>query len=500
MSAAAPVLGQVLELCPPDDEPDGEPSVLAGGTTVCGATYDPLPKQRAFHDSSERYKAFIGGLGAGKTLAGTDEALQRSVLINADRPHVGLVCALTYPHLRDTVLPVFEAVFGSELTRSCLAGGSWRTAFSKNSMSLRLWNGTIILFRTTHNRNYEKFRGLQLGWFYMDEASQIPDDKPWKVAIGRLRYPGVRYRGGWLTTTPDGENWVWEWFMARPREGYAWFHSPTYDNHHLPADYVASLDADYSEEDKAQELRAEVVSRRGAVYKDLSHEEWPKGNVLTYAPPPGAQVHLEVDFGYRSPRCHAIQRLEVQASPGQPPRKLDCVVWEWQETNGGPPKDRTIHDMVLAIQASGLTVVKNFGDPAGDSANSQSHLTDAEYLRRATGVGFISPREEWQRSIENGERAVRARIRDGAGDRHLVWAARAGKLDELGRPCLLAPNSFRALRNFRFPDAKDDQAQKDVGLKDGINDHDTDAVRYRCVMLYGRARKRRVIETMPTSA
>src|ERR1700756_2210196 len=61
-------------------------------------SYDPLPSQRAFHDSQARFKGFSGPIGSGKSQALCHEALRLSYE-NAGR--TGLIGAPTYPMLRD---------------------------------------------------------------------------------------------------------------------------------------------------------------------------------------------------------------------------------------------------------------------------------------------------------------------------------------------------------------------------------------------------------------
>src|SRR6266511_2198693 len=60
--------------------------------------YDPLPSQRVFHESEERFKGFSGPIGSGKSQALCQEAIRLSYM-NPGR--LGLIGAPTYPMLRD---------------------------------------------------------------------------------------------------------------------------------------------------------------------------------------------------------------------------------------------------------------------------------------------------------------------------------------------------------------------------------------------------------------
>ncbi len=56
-------------------------------------TYDPLPSQKAFHQSDARFKGFSGPIGSGKSQALCQEAIRLSY-INSGR--TGLLGAPTY--------------------------------------------------------------------------------------------------------------------------------------------------------------------------------------------------------------------------------------------------------------------------------------------------------------------------------------------------------------------------------------------------------------------
>ena len=57
--------------------------------------------QVAFWGSPERFRAFVGGIGSGKTYAGTVEILRQPA------GSTGMVVAPTYPMLRDATLRTF---------------------------------------------------------------------------------------------------------------------------------------------------------------------------------------------------------------------------------------------------------------------------------------------------------------------------------------------------------------------------------------------------------
>lgn len=470
-----PSHARLCEVCPPDFEADTET------IPECTAeAYQPLPYQHEFFNLDSPTKAIIGGIGIGKTTIGSMQGLYAAFGYNPE-PHVGLIGAPTFPMLRDAVLPAIQRTFPPDT----FAGGRWDTGFSKSHMILTLCNGSKIVFRSLDRENYHKVRGIEVAWLWIDEARLLTSAEAFDVCLGRLRQR-ARRRFAWVTTTPNGEDWVAVRWILKALEGYKYVHAKSSDNPYLPPDFFERLRATYSEEYLRQELDGEILSMHGAVYRSLRQELWPLGNVIPYEAQEGSSVDLCVDFGVRRPSCLAIATLQAMNPNTMKPETIDCVVWELQSDRGGPPFDMRIDDIVAAVKASGLRVRRVFGDPAGDSRNDQTHITSARKLCKMLGVGrFIKPTKPWQTSKQHGEEVVRSRIQPYKGGPKLVWAC-SEVLDRLGRPTLRAPNSFKSHQQLRYPEHKPGKPQPVVSLKDGVNDHDTDAMRYRLIMLYGK--------------
>jgi phage terminase large subunit len=133
---------------------------------------------------------------------------------------------------------------------------------SKNRLSI---NGTYALFRSAEKP--DRLRGPNLNWFWLDEAA-LMRAKVWKVVIGRIRIGDIPR--GWITTTPNGFNWVYDVFAAEVRKNYRYFRASTRDNYHLPPDYIEDLLANYSEEFAAQEVDGNFVASEGLIYKEFN--------------------------------------------------------------------------------------------------------------------------------------------------------------------------------------------------------------------------------------
>lgn len=175
--------------------------------------------QRKFWDSNDRYRAFVGGVGSGKTYAGCVEVLRQKSKTR------GAIIAPTYRMLQDSTLQTFlEMVTEADII------SEWR----KSDMQMVLKNGTEILFRSADEP--DKLRGPNLGWFYLDEAAMMPE-LVFDLMIGRLRLAPGR---GWITTTPKGMNWVYDLF-AKGRDEYDLIQCSTRSNTFLPKHFSGTL-------------------------------------------------------------------------------------------------------------------------------------------------------------------------------------------------------------------------------------------------------------------
>lgn len=487
MSAGARLAQLIPVVRDGDDGPEVDPFRGSGPCDLHDpyALRGPNPAQERFHRSDAKFRLVVGGLGSGKSTAVAREAFFMAVLRLGKIRHIGLVVSETYRHLADNTLPAFRRAFDPQ----CLRGGSWETAFSRTDMVLTLAWGTEIAFRVTGNRRFEMLRGPEYAWACFDEGRNIPNAEPWNVIIGRIRFPGVPsgLLRAWGGTTPNGHDWQHETWVARGTPLHEWFHAPTAENaENLPEGYETGLRTVYSDEDAQQELDGLFITRSGAVYSGLAETQWPDGNLMPWCLDPRLPAWLEVDFGYRNPRCHVVQRVEIPGLGEQgAPLLVDVIAWEWQDRKGGPIRDATVPEMIAAVKALGLRELLGiYCDPAGDSANDQTHLTSVQQLRSALAPVFY-PTRAWQRSVSSGEQVVRGIIRAADGTRRLTWAARPSR----GGGYEIRPevrHSFAAVRALQYPPRVPGKPQPERSDKDGLSDHDTDAIRYRAVLVHGR--------------
>jgi len=250
--------------------------------------YKAHDQQLKFLDLQSRYKAFIGGVGSGKTHVGCIYALNRAL----ENPNTLGVCATrTYTMLRDVMIRTFFDVVSNDLI----------VDYNKQESKIELINGSEIIFRPLEREDrIDKLRGLTINWFWIDEAAYVPH-YAFKLLKSRLRQG--EERSGAITTTPKGFNWIYNVFVKNGgkenHESIRNVHSE--QNPFLPGGYVEDLKQDYSQEYLRQEVFGEFVKFEGLVYKEYKDS--------IHKLPLGKTKKLDIekyiygyDAGYRNPR------------------------------------------------------------------------------------------------------------------------------------------------------------------------------------------------------
>lgn len=266
---------------------------MSASATVAHGWFQPLPTQHEFILNPNAEVIYAGGFGSGKTLCGAFKAFVLSELFPGT---VGLVGRQTYRALEDTTKRVLldgddkPPVIPPELIAKR----------SETDQSITLHNGSRILFRSFQDSRLEKLQSLNLGWFWLDEASEC-SEQIWLTLLGRLRHPeGPAIAFG--TTNPNGHDWIWR--RAHPDGGLRLaelYIAPTESNTHLPPDYVARLRS-YPREWQKRYVDCSFDTAAGQIW-----DTWSSA-IHTYEPGsvriPGEWRRLEsLDHGTRNPTC-----------------------------------------------------------------------------------------------------------------------------------------------------------------------------------------------------
>lgn len=212
-------------------------------------------KQADFVADQHPFAAAVSGVGGGKSQGLAVKTLQYM----ANNPHAfGMITAPSFPMLRDATLRTVREIFPE---------GSY--TFNEGKMSLRMWTGAEVVFRSTENP--EHLRGPNLAFAAMDEAAQGTQTNPdaqydaFLILQGRLRQKDMPHQL-WIATTPQGYNWVYREFAAKVRPDYALYHWSARENPFLSPDFLRRLEESYQGEYALQEIEGQFVVTGGNAY------------------------------------------------------------------------------------------------------------------------------------------------------------------------------------------------------------------------------------------
>lgn len=202
----------------------------------------------------------MAGYGSGKTLAFCLKALAEC---GRNPSKVILLAEPTYPMVRDVLQPTFE---------HCMREVGFAWNYVATALKYRvMWQGgwCDVLLRSAEN--YQRWAGLNLAGFGLDEAALLKDDSAWKMGLGRLR--DGEHLTGWTTTTPEGFNWHYEYWEDNPRQGYELIRGKTFDNKFLPQEFIDTLLENYDERLVRAYLHGEYVNLQyGQTYYAFTRE------------------------------------------------------------------------------------------------------------------------------------------------------------------------------------------------------------------------------------
>ena len=326
------------------------------------------PQSIYLNDLDTKFRAYVGGFGAGKTfVGGLDLGLFAA-------RHPGVVqgyFAPTYRDIRDTYWPTMDEV-GFEL--------GFRVKIKTGDKEVELYRGRAC-YGTIICRSMEDPSGIigfKIARAHVDEIDVLPTDKAknaWRKITARMRLvvPNV-VNGIGVTTTPEGFKFVYETF-ARPastdRErtrliDYSMVQASTYENEaYLPPDYIQSLKDTYPDELISAYLEGQFVNlTSGTVYNAYNRETNRSRETLK----PGEPIKLGMDFNVGNMAACAFVLRE---------NDWHCV----DELKGGVDTPSMLATMAERYAGHNVTI---YPDASGKNTSSKgASLSDIGLLRNA---------------------------------------------------------------------------------------------------------------------
>ena len=244
--------------------------------------------QHSFVHDDHKFSALVGGFGSGKTTA---FAIKTLVECGKNPGKRILISEPTYPMVRDVLQPTFEQVLRQ-------AGFGYEYFATEMRYRVKWSTGWAdVLMRSAEN--YQRWAGLNLAAFGIDEADQLRDDSAWMMGISRLR-DGNTLRG-FISTTPEGFKFVWDYWQNDPRPNYNLTRGKTEDNIMLPEEFITSLKENYDERLLRAYLNGEFVNLQQGQTYNFDRER----NVRPTKYDPKLPIHIGMDWNV-DPLCSVL--------------------------------------------------------------------------------------------------------------------------------------------------------------------------------------------------
>ena len=231
-----------------------------------------LPQQMAFiEDATHRFQAYGGGFANGKTTGGVVKAILLSILFPENQ---GMICRWEGNKLRLSTMQEFFKICPAQMIDPKGTNAQLGTIKFK-----RAFGGSTILYQGLQ----DKLVGTNLGWFWIDQAEEVPEDR-FADLVGRLRRETALYdeqqhligyapQYGLVTFNPEGSNhWLYRFFSQDSQDkldNSALYMASTYDGlkaGFVRQDYIDGILKTYPEAAQKRYLEGTWDSFEGRVY------------------------------------------------------------------------------------------------------------------------------------------------------------------------------------------------------------------------------------------
>lgn len=328
--------------------------------------------------------AIIGGLGSGKSQAGTS----RLIYLMLEDP--GISCAYympTYDLIKLRAIPGFEELFNK-------FGFSYK--LNKSDYSIEVSGLGRIIFRSYDNPN--RIIAYEVAHSIVDELDTLKKEdarKVWRKIDERNRQKCKRPNSIGCVTTPDqGYNgFIYQrWYKEQPA-GYTRIKAPTWSNPFLPDGYIDNIRKNYDPLLADMYIEGEIVNLNDKkVYHFFDRNKHHSDRELIA----GERISIGIDFNVGG--CCAV----IYADDGKITTAVDEFV------------SHDTHDFVNNLTKYKDYKITVYPDASGRSKSTNATASDIEIIRNA---GFAVNAPEANPAIRDRVNAMNALI---AHDRYFV--------------------------------------------------------------------------------
>lgn len=378
-------------------------------------TFAARPKQyEILHkvlDGELKYGLFCGGVGSGKTATGSHFALER---INSNPETIGFIGANTYKQLDQSTLKAFFGFlnkYGIDYTFNVKPKYGYESQFKKHDGIISFPNKCQIITRSLDN--YEDIRGIEIGWFWIDETRDTKKDA-WDVLKARLRCKKSKLLCGMLTSTPNGYDWMFVEFEEKPSQfsdkklniGHGYVVCSTRENEkNLPDGYIDELESSYDPLVAEQEIGGLFVNvRSGRVYREFSRDS----HIIKYEYQSQLPIILCCDFNVNPMKWCLIQKAGDR----------DIVFNEIVKNN---TDTRAMAEAVKEKYPD--KIIYLYGDHSGNNRDTRSRTTDIEIIKQVLDIPEQRIKIKKQPPVNSRINAVNARFNNTKNEKNLFLTA-----------------------------------------------------------------------------
>lgn len=409
-------------------------------------------------DTAEGKLLFTGGRGSGKTASLCAKVLKLSAL-NAPLPGIWLVP--TWDHVEKTILPALE-------DRDPETGEPWFLQADQfdyhQTKHVFTWiGGGPIWFMTAEN--FKGIAGPNVAFLAVDEPGSM-DERAWRNAIARVRHPGATLRQIVASGTPEGLNWLYDWFGDAAQDAqHKVYRMKTTENVELlkaHPDFIAQISENATEAELQSYIDGQFTNLTGALAFPTFDEtlHW-TANV----DPPDRSLPLRLMFDFNvNPMTLGLGQI-VAGQFG-----LELRIVDWIAEYGGATVESCCQ-LLIARYPQGWEQVVVYGDQTGAHRNVKNLKSNYTIIREtlAGWAGRIDEKVPTHNpAVPETLNAVNRLLKDGLGHTRL-WIRKT-------EPSRICPTR-ELVRSFQRTARKTgtDDIEKPSGE---THTHPSDAVRY----------------------